>query len=174
MMTNPDSSIAHTDPMYFSEFVDRDGLVCSQTQTEFHFRERPQNTILRVSRTVWLAMHDDAVSLTDQVLTSDEQIVMHAKAQVDLRVSRTETNPPKSETRTPAEYNQMVSDALERQIWSLRLEQEAFGDVDQPKSRQLKLGSLFVKFETEQIQSRIQRRPRGHLFGRFFFPLDEC
>jgi hypothetical protein len=171
MMNNPDASIVGADPVYFSEFVDRNGFVCFQDQSDFSFQEKPRMPILRVSREVWLGIHDDSVSLNDQTLTPDEQIIEHVKIQVDQRISRTLKSMPKFEPMTETEYNKALADALERHVWDLRLEKVAFGDVAQRRDRQIKIGSLFVKFETEQIQSRIKNRPKGHWKGRVFIPL---
>jgi hypothetical protein len=171
MMNNPDASIVHADPMHFSEFVDQNGLVCFQTQSDFSFQQKPRMPILRVSREVWLGIHDESVSLNDQPLTPDEQIIEQMKILVDQRNRRTPKSVPRFEPTTETEYEWMLSDALERQVWDLRLERVVFGDVAQRRDREIKIGSLFVKYETEWKQNRIKHRPQGYWNGRYFIPL---
>ena len=184
MMKYPDASIV-VDPIHFSEFVDQNGLVCFQNQSGWRFHEDPQMTILRVSREVWLGIHDDSVPPNDlpandqslnnqsangQPLTPDEQIVEHMKILVDQRHRRTQKRMPRFEAATDAECKQMLSDALERQIWDLRLEKGVFGDVVRRRDREIKIGSLFVKAETQRQQDRNKPHPKGFRIGRFYIP----
>ena len=172
----PDASIV-VDPIHFSEFVDQNGLVCFQNQSGWRFHENPQMTILRVSLEVWLGIHDNSVpaidqSANDQPLTPDEQIVEHMKILVDQRHRRTQKRMPRFEAATDAECKQMLSDALERQIWDLRLEKGVFGDVVRRRDREIKIGSLFVKRETKRLQMRISWHPRGQWVGNYFIPIE--
>ena len=174
-MRNPDGSLVGADPIHFSEFVDQNGLVCFQNQSGWRFHEDPQMTILRVSREVWLGIHDDSVPAIDQSangqsLTPDEQIVEHMKILVDQRHRRIQKTMPRFEAATDAECEQMRSDALERQVWDLRLEKGVFGDVVRRRDREIKTGSLFVKSETQRQQDRNKPHPKGFRIGRFYIP----
>ena len=181
-MKNPDGSLVGADPIHFSEFVDENGLVCFQYHSYSRFQKIPPQTILRVSPEVWLGIHDDSVpandqllnnqSADDQPLTADEQIVEHMKILVDQRLQRTPKSALKLEPVPLADYDQIVSEALERQIWDLRLERVVFGDVMQRRDREIKIGSLFVKRETKRLQMRISWHPRGQWVGNYFIPME--
>jgi hypothetical protein len=90
MMKNPDLSIVGSDPTRFSEFVDANGLVCFQIQTTFSFREVPRMPIIRVSREVWLSIHDRSAPVLDRALTPDELLVEHVKLQAEVELQRLE------------------------------------------------------------------------------------
>jgi hypothetical protein len=170
MMKNPDQSIVGADPSRFSEFVDANGLVCFQIQTTFSFREVPRTPIIRVSREVWLGIHDVAAPKTDQALTPDELLVESVISQVDQRIHRGKTRVPGIKQISDHEFQRLMNNLLEHQIWDEELEVAVLGDAAERRDRQVKTGSLYLKRATEWHQ--ISRRPKGRWNGRFFVPFD--
>ena len=170
MMKNPDPSIIGADPTRFSEFVDVNGLVCFQIQTTFCYREVPGMPIIRVSREVWLGIHDATAPKTVQALTPDELLVESVISQVDQRIRRDKNCIPGIKQISDHEFQRLMNNLLEHQIWDEQLEVVVLGDAAQRRDRQIKIGSLYLKRATEQL--RVARRPKGVWNGRMFIPFD--
>jgi hypothetical protein len=170
MMQNPDPSLVGTDPMQFSEFVDADGLVCFQNQTTFSFNEKWNMPIIRISREVWLRIHDADAPKPDQELTPDELLVESVTLQVDQRIRREKTRVSGIDQISDHEFKLLMNNLLEHRIWHEELETEILGNAEQRRDRQIKTGSLNLKYAMER--HRISRRPRGVWKGRIFIPFD--
>jgi hypothetical protein len=125
---------------------------------------------IRVSREVWLGIHDAAAPKTDQALTPDELLVESVISQVDQRISRCGTRAPRINQISDHDFQRLMNNLLEHQIWDEELEEAVLGDAAERRDRQIKIGSLYLKRATEWHQ--ISRRPKGRWNGRMFIPFD--
>jgi hypothetical protein len=172
MMKNPDDRIIGADPLWFSEFIDADGLVCFQVQTNFRFQENPSIPIIRVSREFWLGIHNDSLPEKTQAQTLDEKMVEHVTLQIDQRNHQAGRGLPGHQPMADNDPHRILIEAVEHQIWDLRLHEALLGSITNRRDRQIKTRSLFLKHTTEWLRSA--SHPNAQRIGRIFTPFTGC